>query len=253
MEYLNTFTDLVAGGVTPAARLEKIWSAYYKEEPEETVFAPLIQKSIPKNVITFISLNPSLPAKIKSTATKGFKPFEADAYEIDPARKKSAHKHFHKFYDLEMEEPFKSNWTAIDLLYKRESKQRELENLFNKKDPQINDFFKDQIKLTFDILEAIQPPIVIMANAFSYKLIHSFSEQLGLKTGQPTDENSGVYRIEGIPFIVRESKYLGSGQWINKDKKVIETEEIKSRKTKLEEEIKRVIDAVNKGRLTRNS
>ena len=195
--------------------LEKIWADYYMDDPNP--ISALYQEAVLLNSVTYLSLNPSLHPKDYNKAKKGYSP--AIPYpQIDWALPKANYTFYQKFYNLGAEI---TPWTFLDLLYIRESIQEKLKTKFNPKNISEHDktFLIDQIKLTLEIIEKIQPKVVVVSNALSVKLINAYMLELSLIQELPTQENGWIYRINGIPFITNESRYLGSRFLIrNKDK-----------------------------------
>lgn len=215
-------------------KLEKIWSDRYKENEE--ILAPLYQIEVLKSEVTFLSINPSLTPKGKIDATRGYyphPPYSIIDYKKD---KKEIYPFFRKFYEIG--EALNLPWTMLDLLYERESTQAELELKY---DPKIRtesdkNFLLNQIKLTFEILENIKPKVVVISNAGTDKLIHFNLKDLKIVQELPCEENGFIYKLNGIPFVSNESRFLGSPQHFNRSKK-------DGRFEKLVNEIKRVLHA----------
>jgi len=211
MERLNLKNDLQVD-----TKLEKIWSERYSDD--DMPLSPFYQEELMKNKITFLSLNHSLLPKDRLNAKRGFyptKPYEM----IDSTLDKAGYIFFQKFYDLGSK--LAKNWAILDLLYERESIQEKLQIKYNPKDITASDkkFLQSQIRLTFEILEALNPIVVVVSNAWSDKLIHSNLKELNYKQEHPSKENGYVYKINNIPFITNESRFLGSLQHFYRSKK----------------------------------
>jgi hypothetical protein len=187
-------------------KLETIWSEYYKND--QNPISAVFQKEILKNAVTYLSLNPSLTPHARKTAKRGFYP-EIPYPLIDWTSLKAEYKFFQKFYDLGKEI---NPWTVIDLLYIRESTQGELKIKFDSKSiiDHEKEFLISQIRLSFEILQELNPKVVVVANALTDKLIHKYFHDLDLKQEFPSEINGWVYKINGIPFITNESRFLGS-------------------------------------------
>jgi hypothetical protein len=211
MERLNLKNDLQVD-----TKLEKIWSERYSAD--DMPLSPFYQEEMVKNKITFLSLNHSLLPKDRPTAKRGYYPTKPYAL-IDSTLDKAGYQFFQKFYDLGRQ--LSKNWTALDLLYERESIQQKLQIKYNPKDITASDknFLQSQIRLTFEILEALNPIVVVVSNAWSDKLIHSNLKELNYKQELPSKENGYVYKINNIPFITNESRFLGSLQHFYRSKK----------------------------------
>lgn len=217
-------------------KLEHIWSAHYKENKK--VISPLYQIELLKNEIIFLSFNPSLTPKAKKDATVEFYPHPPYCM-IDCRRdKKEMYPFFRKFHEIG--EMLNQPWTMLDLLYQRESTQEELMSKYDSRiiNQEDKEFLKNQIMLTFEILEKIKPKVVVISNAGSDKLIHVNLKDLKIKQELPTEGNSFIYKLNGIPFILNESRFLGSPQHFNRSNK-------DGRLDKLVEEINRVINLKN--------
>jgi hypothetical protein len=211
MERLNLKDDLQVD-----LKLEKIWSERYSDN--DMPLSPLYQEEMIKNEITFLSLNHSLLPKDRLNAKRGnypTKPYEL----IDSTQDKAGYRFFQKFYDLGNK--IHENWTILDLLYERESIQEKLQIKYNPKDITASNkkFLQSQIRLTFEILDALNPIVVVVSNAWSDKLIHSNLKELNYKQEVPSKENGYVYKINNIPFITNESRFLGSPQHFIMSKK----------------------------------
>lgn len=208
--------------------LERIWSDYYSDKGK--TISPLYQIELRKNAVTFLSLNPSLPPKKRKEAKRGFMP--DNPYPLIDCEKPEADKiFFQKFYDLG--EYFKP-WTIFDLLYERESNQKEIEYRYLSKNINARDkeFLLSQMQLTFNILKKLNPIIVVVTNSATERLIHQNLTEINLTQDLPNESNNFIYRINGIPFITNESKFLGSRFFQHKEE----------RRLKLIREIKRVLD-----------
>ncbi len=217
---INLIDDL---GVDKA--LEGIWNIYYNDEQ---AISPIFSKELYENSITYLSLNPSLQPKDREIVKRGNYP--ACPYQlVDWKRESAEYKFFNKYYNLGDEV---KPWTCLDLLFERESDQEALELKYKKKRIKPTDkiFVLDQIRLTFRILKALKPKIVVVTNAFALKLINENINELQLQQDIPSEENNYIYRIDGIPFITNESKFLGSRFLENNDE----------RKGNLISEIKRI-------------
>lgn len=196
-------------------KLEKIWTDYHTDDPNP--ISALYQEEVLMNSVTYLSLNPSLHPRDFKDAKRGYSP-TIPYPQIDWTLPKAEYKFYQKFYNLGIEV---APWTFLDLLYIRESIQEKLNAKFNPKNISEHDktFLIDQIKLTLEIIEKIQPKVVVVSNALSVKLINAYMLELSLIQELPTQENGWIYRINGIPFITNESRYLGSRFLIrNKDK-----------------------------------
>ena len=207
-------------------KLKDIWANYHGLT--NSAISPVYQKEVRKNVVTFLSLNPSLPPSERANPTRGNRvhtPFNMIDFE-----KPSPNPFYKKYYDIheKIDEP----WTAIDLLYIRDSKQNQIEQLYKSDAGKI--FILNQVEITLEILKAIKPKLVIVANAFVDKVLHENYN------GRFEMNGDNIYRFDGIPFIIRESRFMGSPRlWISK--KEID----QKRKETMYGEIKCVLNSLN--------
>jgi len=228
MEFLNLKEDLHIN-----EKLEKIWYERYFMESEP--IAPLYQEKILKNQITFLSLNPSLLPKDRENATRGFYPHPP--FILDCFKEKAEYVFFQKFYDLGKK--LNQSWAMLDLLYERDSTQENLERKYNPKVIVEKDkkFIQGQIQLTFEILKKLNPKVVVVSNAGVDKFIHWNLKELNIIQEFPNEKNSFVYKLNNIPFITNESRFMGSRQhWIRSEND--------GRRNKLINEILRVTEII---------
>jgi hypothetical protein len=214
-------------------KLEKIWSNYYSDE---NPIAPMFPESVLQNEVLFLSLNPSLPPYIKDVEN-GFiqeKPWRFLNSRISYEENESV-PHFKKFFRIQNE--INENWTFLDLLYIRKSKQLDIENLYKIENDR--NFILEQAKLTLDLITEIKPKLVIVANSFTEKILHD-KKQTIFNFNASLDSDF-VYRYNNIPFITRESKFLGSRFW--------DSEKNKNRYENMIREVQRVLEIANKTRL----
>jgi hypothetical protein len=217
----NSLKDAMADGKTAVQALQAIWENHYGDSLDSTI-APLIQEQIGENVVVFLSLSPSLATKLDTTAQKGSKP---EIYPMINCEGIRRHPHYEKFFVVGKQ--LKEAWTAVHLLALRNTNQEEVEQL-------PADFLKAQIQFTFAILNAIQPKLVIVADAATDKLINTYYEELGLSIEIPSPENDCIHSIAGIPFLMRESKFIGSRQhWTKQEKRELMFKEAKRILSKL--------------------
>ena len=208
-------------------KLEKIWSKYYGNENS---IAPMFPETVLKNEILFLSLNPSLSTVIKDIEYGNTqpKPWRFLNSNISYEENKSV-PHFKKFFQIQNE--INKNWTFLDLLYIRKSKQLDIENSYKEE----KEFILHQAKLTLEIIEEIKPKLVIVTNSFADKILHDKNQNILNFNAYLDDKN--IYRYNNIPFITRESKFLGSRFW--------NTNKYKTHYEKMLSEILRVLEVVD--------
>lgn len=213
----NLFRDLIAGK-TVFEKLEKIWKNYYADNVGENCYSALMQRELRKDSVIFMSINPSLRVKDLANAKIGYAPVaETDTYFIDCKNEDSVHAkdmHFKKFFMIGKKASLES-WSTMDILYIRDTMQHRVEDIAKTESGE--QFIVDQMKLSFDILEVLKPKVVVVSNNGVVKLIDLYKDKLKLKLDLPNESNGFIYRINGIPFITLQSKYLGSSKWWNRD------------------------------------
>lgn len=203
------------------ARLKNIWNTY----PALSGFLPpLYQKEMLNEVITFLSLNPSLNPNDKKSIELGNESQLDCSYPYIYFKDSAKLHHFKKFCQIGNE--LDERWTAMDLLYFRNSNQKEVKRVGD------SEFVIEQMRLTFEILSAMKPKVVVVSNATVDELIHKHSLVLNLKIEMPEQGNNYTYFINGLPFIIKESRYISNRRlWYSSEEK----------RTKLVGEIKRII------------
>ena len=103
--------------------------------------------------LLFVGINPSyLPdAKI-----------ESHHYCVEDALKEYK-KYFGKFEELAKGTKYENDWTYIDLFFFRETEQKKIQNLLNND----IDFIVNQLRLTNEIINEINPEIIVVCNSSS--------------------------------------------------------------------------------------
>ena len=105
-------------------------------------------------------------------------------------REKQAKKEeYYKRFPLLVEN--KNDWTFLDLLCIRETKQRSIEN-FYKKEP---DFIKQQLEISKEIIKEINPEIIVVCDTFARNLLKSNMMNFEFEF----DDTIGTYRIINNP------------------------------------------------------
>ena len=85
----------------------------------------------------------------------------------------------------------KNDWTFLDLLYIRETRQRNIEN-FYKREP---DFIKQQLEISKEIIKKINPEIIVVCDTFARNLLKSNMMNFEFEF----DDTIGTYRIINNP------------------------------------------------------
>ena len=129
-----------------------------------------MQDEIIKNSILFIGINPSFSGKHLKN--------ESHFYNND--QEGNIYSYFKKFQDISKKT--ESPWSHLDLLYLRETNQKNIERINHDQNGKI--FFKKQLELSKKIIEKTKPKIIVVSNSFARKLICldfqiEFDENLG--------------------------------------------------------------------------
>ena len=124
--------------------------------------------------VLFIGLNPSFREK-QAKKEEYYKSFDAT---------NNNDRYFRRF-PLLVEN--KNDWTFLDLLYIRETRQRNIEN-FYKREP---DFIKQQLEISKEIIKKINPEIIVVCDTFARNLLKSNMMNFEFEF----DDTIGTYRI----------------------------------------------------------
>ena len=212
------------------SKLKDIWERH----PDQTcpTIPYIYQEHALKQVITFLALNPSLsPAdkiniKNKTTIKPEFSMIDCDA--------KSPNQFYNKYFEIadkiKDQVGVKPNWTAIDLLYIRDSDQNKIKNIYNKNEGK--NFIAEQVKLTLEVIEKLNPKIVIISNKLVQTILEASEDFIKYRQ---VDSN-GVLRYRGIAFMMRESRFMGSRWYWSSTKPIGQ-----NLKNKMYEELKRIL------------
>ena len=128
--------------------------------------------------VLFIGLNPSFNEK-RAKKEEYYKSFDAT---------NNNDRYFRRF-PLLVEN--KNDWTFLDLLYIRETRQRNIEN-FYKREP---DFIKQQLEISKEIIKKINPEIIVVCDTFARNLLKSNMMNFEFEF----DDTIGTYRIINNP------------------------------------------------------
>jgi hypothetical protein len=145
-------------------RVQKIWEEHKNNSeifPEDQIYRKhaLLPKSIHKNRLLFIGMNPSFEKK--STIPKDEE--NIFFYPVSYENSKSEIPYFKRFGEVASSSKIK--WTHLDLLFIRETNQKSIEKLTYIEDG-IN-FLNMQLDISFEIIEKSEPKLIVVANAFA--------------------------------------------------------------------------------------
>ena len=156
--------------------IRKIWdeAKYDSIESKNRGFA--IQDDIEYNSLMFIGINPSyngIPGNLFYNNSHG-----------------ETHKYFKKFIEISSEVGL--NWSHLDLLFLRETNQKEVKSLGENNLGHV--FYDEQLKIAKKIIETTKPKIIVVNNTYARDLLHSQSFTTP-KYDFEFDENIGTERI----------------------------------------------------------
>lgn len=156
-------------------KILKLWEKYATPKMR----FPMLYPEIPKGCILFVGLNPSF-------SDKGFKQILSDTrFKKENPRKlydwkrrdkntaslvveieqlaKDKYAYFTKFKDIA--ETLNSQWDHVDLLFIRETNQHAVKKMVFEKSGRLSQFASEQLKLALELIKAIQPSLILVANA----------------------------------------------------------------------------------------
>lgn len=198
--------------------LTKIWAEH---DNQFTKHKYLFPDTIDEGAIIFLSLNPSISNKNKN-----------QYWYPQPAHDSDIHPHYRKFIEIyhrlgRIDIP----WSAMDLLYLKESGQNQLRPFIT------SEFILQQAKLTLKLINKLSPKLVVVSNAMVNEILHLHHKKIGFYPY--FNYENRIYSSNGIPFIIRESKFLGSRQHWYKNIKI---DHEKGKIQKLIKEMVRVLE-----------
>lgn len=162
--------------------LEQIWL-----KPEYETFhkgiAPYIHSGLKTNGLLFVGLNPS---EDKISQAKGTKPKILD----------ESHRYYAKFPEIARE--VNLEWSHIDLLFFRQTKQKAVEELCEKPILNSKSFIRDQLKLAKILIRHAEPRIIVVNNSLARKLL-GYPNGDWLSMTFHFDESIGTYRCNNVP------------------------------------------------------
>jgi hypothetical protein len=167
--------------------IRKIWdeAKYDSIESKNRGFA--VQDDIKYNSLMFIGINPSyngIPGNLFYDNSHG-----------------ETHKYFKKFIEISSEVGL--NWSHQDLLFLRETNQKEVKSLGENNLGHV--FYDEQLKISKKIIETTKPKIIVVNNTYARDLLHSQSFTTP-KYDFEFDEKIGTERIvnneilNGVPI-----------------------------------------------------
>lgn len=174
-------------------KILEIWkNEDYETEMKDIKLLPILYPKFKKNSILFIGLNPSFSKKNITNTIKGiedkykninFKDAEKKLNRVNIEKKES----IELSIDLEREANNKNNYFKklkeisndnyqhIDLFYFRATNQKEAKDKISKSNENtniiLNDFAIAQLKVAHEMIEKINPKVIVVINAFASDII----------------------------------------------------------------------------------
>jgi hypothetical protein len=168
--------------------INKIWSNF--QDIDVCEYPALLPETALENAILIVGLNPSSPLKNEKT-------------QIDVGDTKTSsypqhgggeiHKYFRRFPLLVKNTNY--NWTHIDLLFLRKTDSTDVKKLWKEK----KEFILAQLKVSTEIIKALNPKIIVINNAFGRELLESFQEE-GNYSISEFDPKIGTYYFNKTPL-----------------------------------------------------
>ena len=162
-------------------KIKNLFESYKSQDPElqEIINRKYVYSQFHTGrKVLFIGLNPSFREK-QAKKEEYYKSFDAT---------NNNDQYFRRF-PLLVEN--KNDWTFLDLLYIRETRQRNIEN-FYKREP---DFIKQQLEISKEIIKKINPEIIVVCDTFARNLLKSNMMNFEFEF----DDTRGTYRIINNP------------------------------------------------------
>lgn len=156
----------------------ELWERYFL--PDSDVYLPLFYPPINQNSLLFIGLNPSLNIAgikrfVRDTPFSDINPSDyfhwrnkdkinfEDALAIELLSRKN-YSYYSKFQSMSSQCGLE--WEHVDLFFYRETNQNAFKSTILEKGS-MNEFGREQIKLSKMLIEGILPKVIIVANAFA--------------------------------------------------------------------------------------
>jgi hypothetical protein len=162
-------------------KIKNLFESYKSQDPElqEIINRKYVYSQFHTGrKVLFIGLNPSF-RETQAKKEEYYKSFDAT---------NNNDRYFRRF-PLLVEN--KNDWTFLDLLYIRETRQRNIEN-FYKREP---DFIKQQLEISKEIIKKINPEIIVVCDTFARDLFKSDTMNFEFEF----DDTIGTYRIINNP------------------------------------------------------
>jgi len=160
------------------SKIDEIWNNETYSTIETVRRGYAVQDDIHLNALLFIGINPSMYGSIGRI-------FYQNSHG-------ETHKYFKKFIDVSKDADMP--WSHIDLLFLRETDQKNVKQLM--RDKIGHEFYMKQLAISKEIIELAKPQLIVINNTFARELFQFktvFDEQIG------THRIFGNIALEGTP------------------------------------------------------
>ena len=202
-------------------KILKIWKSYNGDEG--TKLYPLLYPNFSKKCkILFVGINPSFTEQLKKEQNYKFPnkdfDFDKDINREKDAKNKNSLNPYRTYFSVvwNIVEECKLNhdeWDHIDLFLVRDTTQKVIEDLVKDSESKqiCNSFGNAQIELFLDILNEINPKVVIVINKFASEIINQ-NEKFEIDDSKFKEKGFDTIRINNKNIPLFFSGYLGSGR-----------------------------------------
>lgn len=184
-------------------KINTLWIEFHNEEFCQ--FSPSSIAEVPDEGIIFIGINPSMIEKERlNLIDKNDINCEFYTFSYDETNE---YRYFKKFFDIARKAEM--NWGHIDILYNRETNQKNVERLL--KTERGKDFIYKQCMITRSVLDSLidekNPRIFVVTNSFARDLLGRYRKETETKQSEHWigydfvwDEDFGTYFYKNNPF-----------------------------------------------------
>lgn len=161
-----------------------LWEKYEAQSECRIKEAPLVFHELTQNTLLFIGINPSSSERGHQIIEKRSNRANGEVKDLLPwkgraqanlpgltAFEKSAWEHYDYFSKFrEASRLLNIPWSHIDLFFYRMRSQKDFKKLIFEKG-QLTDFARNQLNLAFEIMDAVEPKAIVVANALACKIM----------------------------------------------------------------------------------
>ena len=162
------------------ARIEALWQNPKYDSVDIKKYGYFQQDNQTTNSLLFIGINPSNSKK------------NTEKYFYTNGNK-DTHPYFKKF--IEISEKVNLKWSHLDLLFVRETNQSYVKELVYHKEKVISDFFWEQLLISKEMIEMVQPKIIVVNNSLARDLLGFEHGEYWLGYKFKFDESLGTHYI----------------------------------------------------------